>query len=72
MLIYIGDLLTIKEFLDEEFMKQEDPDICIKIAACKELTDLLEYNENGYQIHYDKQMSVLVSPCKLQKNDIIY
>jgi glutamate racemase len=70
LIINIANLKTIKSFLHEEFLKQKDADVCIRISACIELMDILEPNENGYQIKYDKELEVSVAPKKLKNNSI--
>lgn len=56
----------------DEFVKHDNADTCIKISACIELIDLLEPNDKGYQIKYDKELEVTQSTKKLKTNSISY
>lgn len=72
LLVNIANLKTIGSLLHDEFLKQKDPDISIKICTCIELIDLLKPNENGYKIDYDKELKVSEATKKLKSNSIKY
>lgn len=75
MLVKIANLKTIKDYLNEEFLKQSDPDLSIKICTCIEVVDLLKPNELGHIIDYDKELKIseVKSPSKkVKKNSIEY
>lgn len=58
--------------MHDEFLKQSNADMCIRISACIELIDLLEPNDNGYQIKYDKELEVVEASRKIKNNSIKY
>lgn len=75
MLVKIANLKTIKEFLNEQFLIQKDADLSIKICTCIEVVDLLEPNNLGHIIDYDKELKIfeVKEPNKkIKKNSIKY
>lgn len=75
MLVKIANLKTIKDYLNEEFLKQSDPDLSIKICTCIEVVDLLTPNNFGHIIDYDKELKiseVKTANKKIKKNSIEY
>ena len=71
MFVYINDLFTIKCLLREEFVKQTNPDVIIKIANCIELIDILEYSNKGYKIEYTDQIRVIKARKPVLENKIL-
>lgn len=72
MLVYIGDIYTIKNTLRKAFVEETNSDVVVKLANVIELIDLLEYHELGYKIEYKDQIRIIKARKLISENKIVF